>query len=71
MTAAGRWEDMAAQITDEMLETFATIGTHEQIVDKVKARAGSYATQIGLTLPVEKPGDEERLKQKIREFQAI
>ena len=71
LAAAGRWDDMAAQITDEMVETFATIGTHDQIVDKVKARAGSYATQIAFTLPVEKSGDEERLKQKIKEFQAI
>ena len=53
------------------VETFATIGTHDEIVDKVKARAGGYATQVGFTLPVENPGDEERLKQKIKEFQAI
>ena len=71
LAAAGRWDDMAARITDEMVETFATIGTHDQIVDKVNARAGSYATQIGFTLPVEKSGDEELLKQKIKDFQAI
>ena len=71
MAAAGQWDAMASQITDEIVETFATIGTHDEIVDKVKARAGSYATQVGFTLPVENPGDEERLKQKIKEFQAI
>ena len=71
LAAAGQWDDMASQITDEMVETFATIGTHDEIVSKVKARAGSYATQVGFTLPVENPSDEERLKQKIKEFQAI
>ena len=53
------------------METFVTIGTHDEIVDKVKARAGRCVTQVGFILPVENPGDEERLKQKIKEFQAI
>ena len=62
---------MPAMITDEMVETFATIGAHGQIVEKIKARFGSYATQIGFTLPVEKPGDEARLREKLQAIQAL
>jgi len=71
LAAAGRWDEMPVIITDQMVETFATIGTHDQIVEKIQARFGSYATQIGFTLPVEKPGDEARLREKIQAIQAL
>ena len=71
LAAAGQWDEMPAKITDEMVETFATIGTYDQIIEKVQARFGGYATQIGFTLPVDKPGDEERLRDKIKQLQAI
>ena len=71
LAAAGRWDDMAAHVTNEMVETFATMGTYDQIVGKIKDRFGSYATQIGFNLPVEKAGDEERLRSKIAEIQQI
>ncbi len=71
LAAAGNWDEMPAIITDQMVETFATIGTHDQIVEKIQARFGSYATQIGFTLPVEKPGDEARLREKIQAIQAL
>jgi len=71
LAAAGRWDEMPTIITDQMVETFATIGTHDQIVEKIQARFGSYATQIGFTIPVEKPGDEARLREKIQAIQAL
>ncbi len=54
-----------------MVETFATIGTYDQIIDRGKARYGGFATQIGFTLLVTKSGDEDRLRQKIQELQSI
>ena len=71
LAAAGRWDDMPSQVTNEMVETFATMGTYDQIVDKIRGRFGSYATQIGFTLPVETPGGVERLRNKIAEIQQI
>jgi probable F420-dependent oxidoreductase len=71
LAAAGQWDDMPGKITDEMVETFATIGTYDQIIERVQARFGGYATQIGFTLPVEKPGDEDRLRDKVKQLQAI
>jgi probable F420-dependent oxidoreductase len=71
MQAAGQWDAMPSIITDEMVEAFATIGTHDQIVDKIRARYSSYATQIGFSMPLQRPGDEERLRDKIKEIQAI
>jgi alkanesulfonate monooxygenase SsuD/methylene tetrahydromethanopterin reductase-like flavin-dependent oxidoreductase (luciferase family) len=71
MQAAGQWDAMPSVITDEMVETFSTIGTHDQIVDKIRARYSGYATQIGFSMPLQRPGDEERLRDKIKEIQAI
>ena len=71
LAAAGRWDDMPAKITGEMVEAFATIGTHDQIIDEIRARFGAYATQIGFNLPVESPEDQAGLKGKIEELQSI
>ena len=71
MAAAGRWDDMPSVITDEMVETFATIGTYGQIIGKIKERFGGYATQISFSIPTDNPDEEERLKEKILEIQNI
>ena len=62
---------MPSHVTNEMVETFATMGTYDQIVDKIRGRFGSYATQIGFTLPAETAAGEERLRNKIAEIQEI
>ena len=71
MAAAGQWNDMPSIITDEMVETFATIGTYDQITGKIKERFGGYATQIGFSIPSDSPEDEDRLREKIRGLQNI
>ena len=71
MAAAGRWDDMPSLITDEMVETFATIGTYDQIVGKIKERFGGYATQMAFSIPADTLDAEESLKDKILELQKI
>lgn len=71
LASAGRWDDMPAMITDEMVEAFATIGTYDQIIGKIKSRFAGYATQIGFSIPAHDPNGEDRLKQKIRELQTF
>ena len=69
MSVEGRWSEMVHEITDDMLEAFTVVGTYDDIVDKVKARYGSYATSIAFSIPVRTPEDAERLGVMIKSLQ--
>ena len=69
MSVDNRWPEMGAQITDDMLETFAVVGTHDQIVSKLKETHGDYATSISFDFPTSNPEEEERLAAMITELQ--
>ena len=71
MSIDGEWSQMASQITDEMLEAFAVIGTFDEIADQVRARHASYATTVSLTLPEPAPPDDGPLRELVRELRAI
>ena len=58
MTKRGEWDRMAELIDDEMVQTFAVVGTPEEAVAEIKRRYGDIATRITLQLPAER--DEER-----------
>ena len=60
MSVDNRWGEMPGQITDDMLETFAVIGTHDEIVDKLKRAHSDYATSISFDIPTS-TGEEEEL----------
>lgn len=51
MSTSGAWDEMAALIDDEILHTFAVIGTPEQAVDELLRRYGDVATRITLPIP--------------------
>ena len=70
MSVDGQWNEMAGQITDEMLDAFAVIGGYDDIVSKIKDRYGRYAKSIGFSIPVETTGDRERLQDMIRQLGA-
>ncbi|MGZ4345184.1 MAG: TIGR03617 family F420-dependent LLM class oxidoreductase [Solirubrobacteraceae bacterium] len=51
MTKRGAWDEMAGRIDDEILNTFAVIGTPEEAVAEIQRRYGDLATRITLTIP--------------------
>ncbi len=58
MTKRGEWDRMGDLIDDEVLHTFAVIGTPDHAFAELKKRYGDICTRITLTLPEER--DEER-----------
>src|SRR5688500_3162942 len=54
MTKRGEWDRMGDLIDDEVLHTFAVIGTPEEAIAEVKRRYGDICTRITLTLPEER-----------------
>ena len=50
MAARGEWDGMAAAVDDEVLRTFAIIGTPEQAVAEIERRYGDLVTRITLAI---------------------
>ena len=70
MSVEGKWSEMGAQITDEMLDEFAIVGAYDEIIDKVKATYGPFASSLSFSIPVNSGEDEEVLKDMIARLQA-
>ena len=58
MSKKGEWDDMARLVDDDVLRTFAIVGTPEEAVAEIKRRYGDIATRI--TLPLPPDADVER-----------
>ena len=70
MSVEGKWSEMSGEITDDMLETFAVIGTYDDIVGRIKERFGKYANSTTFSIPVRSPEDEERLRAMVKSLPA-
>ncbi|MDP2948840.1 MAG: TIGR03617 family F420-dependent LLM class oxidoreductase [Chloroflexota bacterium] len=71
LAAEGRWLEMGREITDEMLEQFAIMATYDQVAARIKERWGGIVGRTGFFMPIRHQGDRERLKEIIRQIQAI
>lgn len=59
MTREGGWSEMARQITDEMVDQLAVMGTYEEIADKLKERHRGLATRISFPMPADPSLDHQ------------
>jgi len=48
LTKAGKWNEMAARIPDEVVHLFAAVGTHKEIAGKIAERFGGLSDAINL-----------------------
>jgi hypothetical protein len=62
MSVAGRWSDMAAEITDDVVRIFAACGTYDEIAAAIEARYGGLADAIELNFP---PGTPAGLQHEL------
>ena len=74
--AENRWDEMAAQIPGDVIDLFATVGTYEEIGDKIAARYGGLADSLSLFMPTDTPvGPLKEVLEDIRripmQFQAF
>jgi probable F420-dependent oxidoreductase len=51
MTKRGEWDKLGEMIDDEVLNTFAVVGTPEEAIAEVKRRYGDICTRITMTVP--------------------
>ncbi len=55
LPAAGRWDEMAAMISDDVVDLFATVGTHDTIAKKIEERYAGLADSLSLFIPTDTP----------------
>lgn len=55
MSVEGRWDDMAAQVSDDVVRIFAACGTYAEIARAVEQRFGGVADSIDLEFPADAP----------------
>ena len=64
----GRWEEMAAQIPDDVIDLFAVVGTYDTIVGEIEKRYGGCADTISFpTSPPASPDVEQRALRAVVE----
>jgi probable F420-dependent oxidoreductase len=66
---AQRWEEMPGFISDEMLDYYAVIGTHDEIAGKLRARFASVASHLEFAIPVAGDADKATLGDLLKSLQ--
>jgi hypothetical protein len=72
MSTQGRWNEMAAEVTNDVVRIFAACGTYDEIVRAVEARFGGLADAIEVNFPAGTPaGLQRELLTEIRQIPHI
>jgi probable F420-dependent oxidoreductase len=70
LSRAQRWEEMPQRISDEVLHTYVTIGTYDEIAKKLLDRYGRVVTHCEFSIPVNDAADKQRLHGLAKTIQA-
>ena len=67
---AKRWNEMSELIADDVLHTYATVGTWDEIVDKLRERYGRIVTHAEFSIPIGTAEDKIKLAKMVERLQA-
>lgn len=62
LSRKGGWSQMGELITDEMVDSFATCGTYDEIAPMLKKRYGNINSSISISLAGTDTADDDKLK---------
>jgi len=68
LSMEGRWTEMASEITDEMLDEFAVVGTYDEVVPKIKERYFGVVTTLDFGFAIQSAEQAERLRWMVQEL---
>ena len=66
MVKENRWADMAASVSDEMLETFAVVGSPQQVAEQIIARSAGRLQRVSPVVYQSDPEILSALSQALR-----
>jgi alkanesulfonate monooxygenase SsuD/methylene tetrahydromethanopterin reductase-like flavin-dependent oxidoreductase (luciferase family) len=70
LARAQDWERMPGYISDEILNRYAVIGTHDEIAERLCQRFGGILTNCEFSIAVKNDGDKEQLRQIVKHVHA-
>jgi probable F420-dependent oxidoreductase len=70
LSRSQRWEEMPKYISDEVLHTYAVIGTYDEIAEKILERYGDITTNVEFSIAVNNDADRKRLRVMVERLQA-
>ena len=60
MSVEGRWDEMAAEVADDVVRIFAACGIYDEIAQAIEARYGGLADAIEINFPAGAPAGLQR-----------
>jgi alkanesulfonate monooxygenase SsuD/methylene tetrahydromethanopterin reductase-like flavin-dependent oxidoreductase (luciferase family) len=69
MARAGRWDEMAARVPDDVVRTFAAVGSYGEITERVRERFGGLVDGTSILFPDDTPEGIQR--ELVRDVQAL
>ena len=70
LSKAGRWDELASVVDDELLHTVATIGLHDTIADQLRERYGPRMDRIEFSTPATNGAEADLCRELVRAIQA-
>ncbi|MEQ9639104.1 MAG: TIGR03617 family F420-dependent LLM class oxidoreductase [Alphaproteobacteria bacterium] len=70
LSKAQRWDEMPAMISDDILHTYATVGTYDQIGQRLAERYGGLIQRIEFSIACNSEADKERMRDLVRQIHA-
>ncbi len=70
LASRGRWDEMPALVTDEMLDAICIAATWDDVADKIRARYEGLVDRISFYRPFVPGVDEEGWRETARQLQA-
>jgi probable F420-dependent oxidoreductase len=68
MTRAGQWNEMAKEVSDDVVHLFAAVGRHDQIAKAIEARFGGLVDAVSASdLPSDLIQDIQRIPTRYRQ----
>jgi probable F420-dependent oxidoreductase len=70
LSRAQRWDELPGLVDDEMFHTVATVGTYDEIADKLRERYEGRVDRIEFSIPVNQPDDLSTLQSLLAAIRA-
>ncbi len=70
LSVEGKWTELPLQITDDMLQEWAIVGTYDELAPRLRERAAGSYTSVLLDLPKALSRDDDRVAQIVAELKS-
>ena len=70
LSLEGKWEEMARQVSDEMVETFAVVGLFDEVAPMIKERFGGLVDEMCPQIFANPPMDETQERRFVEELKS-